>query len=432
MHGNFQAVSRRRRESSENPHNNINNYESRLTGQKSVEAVTIVPQDLARWTLLALRWSLTIIYLLQKHSSQLAQHSDRLRPQHFGSETSRNTSGPPKPWEMDPHARCRRMRALLIQAALWAPSVNEKDAILEAMRELLDLEDPPSARWPGSDSGYNNADFQLSPTQPVARRPKPAATALCPTSASEVATTARIGRYCGIGVSQIKHLLPSFHLAVISLMHPATESSPLSLETLAPHSHAQHGGGQRQPNRRMVSTRAVAFSPICCENSCRDSEGRLQLVDSLLETGVKRRKRSSSPVEKGNRSLPTRTGPAEFEPVRFAGLCAKEDERRRNDTYTRDAVLTAETIGDPTEHDQAGFDRDQINGASNGSSFSQPGLLPPRRRISPRTRARCTSQGKYWPELQKLRHRKQQIIVQTRDPTWKLPDRAPIAALEQL
>ena len=41
------------------------------------------------------------------------------------------------------------------------------------------------------------------------------------------------------------------------------------------------------------------------------------------------------------------------------GLCAKMDERRRNDTFTRDAVRM-------TEHDQSGFDRDQ----SNGSSFS--------------------------------------------------------------
>ena len=51
-------------------------------------------------------------------------------------------SGPPKPWEMDPHARRQRVRALLIQAALWAPSMIEKDAILEAMQELQSHRQP--------------------------------------------------------------------------------------------------------------------------------------------------------------------------------------------------------------------------------------------------------------------------------------------------
>ena len=54
-------------------------------------------------------------------------------------------------------------RCLLIQAAHWAPTTTEKDAILEAMQEQ-DWEASPSPRWPG------DADFQLSPTQPVVRR----------------------------------------------------------------------------------------------------------------------------------------------------------------------------------------------------------------------------------------------------------------------
>ena len=52
--------------------------------------------------------------------------------------------------------------------------MNEKDAMLEAMQELPDGEDPMPARWPGSDAGKNNADFQLSLTLPVARRSKAA------------------------------------------------------------------------------------------------------------------------------------------------------------------------------------------------------------------------------------------------------------------
>ena len=77
-------------------------------------------------------------------------------------------SGLPKPWEMDADTRRRRVRALLIQAALWAPTTTEKDAILEAMQEQQDWEDSPPPRWPG------DADFQLSPTQPVVRRSKAA------------------------------------------------------------------------------------------------------------------------------------------------------------------------------------------------------------------------------------------------------------------
>ena len=43
-------------------------------------------------------------------------------------------------------------------------------------RDLSDWEDAPPVRWPGPDSGNLNADFQLSPTQPVARRSKAAPT----------------------------------------------------------------------------------------------------------------------------------------------------------------------------------------------------------------------------------------------------------------
>ena len=55
-----------------------------------------------------------------------------------------------------------------IQTALWAPTMNEKDAISEAVQEQQDWEDSPPPRWPG------DVDFQLSPTQPVVRRAKAA------------------------------------------------------------------------------------------------------------------------------------------------------------------------------------------------------------------------------------------------------------------
>ena len=93
------------------------------------------------------------------HSLCLVQYRTLgICPQRFGSGTSRRScrlSGLPKPWEMEADTRRRRVRALLIQAALWAPTTTEKDAILEAMQEQQDWEDSPLPRWPG------DADFQL-------------------------------------------------------------------------------------------------------------------------------------------------------------------------------------------------------------------------------------------------------------------------------
>ena len=55
-----------------------------------------------------------------------------------------------------------RDRRNLVSWIQWhgvgAPTMNEKDAILEAMQEQQDWEDAPLPRWPG------DADFQLSPT----------------------------------------------------------------------------------------------------------------------------------------------------------------------------------------------------------------------------------------------------------------------------
>ena len=70
-------------------------------------------------------------------------------------------SGLPKPWEYTASEGARTARLV---GALWAPTTTEKDAILEAMQEEQDWEDSPPPRWPG------DADFQLSPTQPVVRR----------------------------------------------------------------------------------------------------------------------------------------------------------------------------------------------------------------------------------------------------------------------
>ena len=71
-------------------------------------------------------------------------------------------------------------------------------------------------------------------------------------------------------------------------------SSPLSLHSLSD-PHAQHGGGQRQSNRRMVITCIFTVTVTdMLRNSVQRSRGR---VDSLIKRGAEGRKRSASPVD---------------------------------------------------------------------------------------------------------------------------------------
>ena len=73
---------------------------------------------------------------------------------------------PAKPWEVDAQDWSRRARSLLVQAALWAPSMADRDTILEALAELSDAGETVPVRWPGQTA----PEHQLSPTQPVVRR----------------------------------------------------------------------------------------------------------------------------------------------------------------------------------------------------------------------------------------------------------------------
>ena len=58
-------------------------------------------------------------------------------------------SGPSKPWEMVANTRRQRVRSLLFQAAVWVPTIGEKDSLLEALSEQPDWDDSPAVRWPG-------------------------------------------------------------------------------------------------------------------------------------------------------------------------------------------------------------------------------------------------------------------------------------------
>ena len=70
-----------------------------------------------------------------------------------------------KPVEMDTHTR--RRRALVVQAALWAPTIGDKDTILEA---LLEQPDPPADRWPGPEAVTFSTEYHLSPIRGAQRQ----------------------------------------------------------------------------------------------------------------------------------------------------------------------------------------------------------------------------------------------------------------------
>ena len=67
-------------------------------------------------------------------TGSLSQH----RAKHQKSGSSPPTSAPAKSGEVDAQERGRRATRLLVQAALWAPSMAERDMILEAIAELPD------------------------------------------------------------------------------------------------------------------------------------------------------------------------------------------------------------------------------------------------------------------------------------------------------
>ena len=181
----------------------------------------------------------------------------------------------------DPCTPAGPFRALLLRAALWA----EKDAILEAMQEQPDWEDLPPGRWPGPVRQPQRGMFLLSPTQRVARRSKAAPTALAqpiqvkspPPHVMRLEKKKKVTPF--IPASPHLRYTPG-HKRNVKI----GVSSPLSLKTLSPDSHAQHGMDQGRSSRRMASAGADALSPLCFEKPCQGSFGRVQLLDLLPET----------------------------------------------------------------------------------------------------------------------------------------------------
>ena len=161
-----------------------------------------------------------VICALQKHSPQPAQQPGHLRPQRVGSGISRKIflmPGPPETWEVD-FTRVARG---------W--SIAHSDCSLGTKHKRKGRDPRGNARTAGlgrpTASPLARFRFRLH------ERGIPAVT----NAASRAALKKRQGRLVqvksllhgssrtlGVRVSRIKQVLPSFYLAVISLMHPAT------------------------------------------------------------------------------------------------------------------------------------------------------------------------------------------------------------------
>ena len=126
--------------------------------------------------------------------SSLAPSWLRNQEQHFF------LSGPAKPWEVDTQERRRGARALLVQTALWSPSMNERDIILEAMAEL-----PGSGRF-ATYPLANTSRHRLSAAANSGNRAALRDGTSCP---SEVPTALRINQHSGVRVPRNKQLFSS-------------------------------------------------------------------------------------------------------------------------------------------------------------------------------------------------------------------------------
>ena len=171
----------------------------------------------------------------------------------------------------------------------------------------------------------------------------------CASCPSEVPIV-RIKQHSGVRVSQNKQPFPSLPHAIISSMCRATTQTitvtcpaPLSLKTLFSVSTHTRSMAAAQDKRTDGWASPVHFSslrsPICCEIPVLGSRGRTTSVQTV----------SSKEEPKSENVAPART----------VDKVDKEDERRRN------AVSATKRIGDSTEHDQAGVNRDQIYSHSN-------------------------------------------------------------------
>ena len=171
---------------------------------------------------------------------------------------------------MDTQERRRRARHLLIQAVLWAPSMNERDIILEGMAELPDLDDSPR---PGpSDADYVANSGDCAVLRDGASYP------------SEIPAAVRVTQHCGMRV------------IIISFFH-----SPLSLKTSLVRAAWHHPRKSVPTTGRHGRISATMLSDTLT-NVLRDSElkcsGKKYVSGRPPEGGAEQREQHASQARK--------------------------------------------------------------------------------------------------------------------------------------
>ena len=174
--------------------------------------------------------------------------------------------------------------------------------------------------------------------------------------------------------------------------------APLSLKTLCPDPHAQHGSGPRQTNRRMgiAGTFFIVTLTDMLRKSVPGSRGRTPAYRQSHQKRSQKVKTKRQPAP--STRLTKRTKDEETRSVPPRGSVIQQNMTKLASIATRSTATQT------------------TNSVTDGSSLQQSRSI----------------QGKYWLDLQRLQHSIQQIFQRTREPSRKLPARSPTAVLEQL
>ena len=156
----------------------------------------------------------------------------------------------PKPPEMDAHTRRRFVRALLVQAALWAPTICKSSPTGRT---------PPADRWPGPETVTFKHRIPALADAASDAALNGSANCFWPTSGSEVAATERFGWYCIAKLPGKASFRSSLSLSLLHFHHYAKTRAKLVAQmthekssswTFVPRKQAKVRGPSYQGSRR--------------------------------------------------------------------------------------------------------------------------------------------------------------------------------------
>ena len=297
----------------------------------------------------------------------------------------------------------RRARSLLIRAALWAPSMAERDIILEALAEFPDPSETTPSRWPWAGSSRIPA---------VAN----AAGRAAPRNWTAAAATVMDIKFNGASVSRNDRPSASYQFpATTSLFHITFLTILLSNSSTAP--------SLSKPSDLLLPQPCGMTAPALMAGHCRCA--------STLSRGFELKyneKKSSSGTGSSQREE------ACSMPAESAGSDDKRSVLPRGSVLqqnvTKLAAIVTRSIAVQTEDPACGGISlwDWLTPTAVTSTATQ--TTDPA--ADGRSLHRWPSiQGQYWLELQKVQHDIQHTLEKCRDPGRKPRACSPTAMLEQ-